>query len=30
MVGHGDINTTKIYTSKSADDLKAILDKIKY
>lgn len=29
MVGHGDINTTKIYTSKSADDLKAILDKIK-
>lgn len=30
MVGHGDINTTKIYTSKSADDLKAILDKIKH
>lgn len=30
MVGHGDINTTKIYTSKSADDLKAILDKVKY
>lgn len=29
IVGHTDINTTKIYTSKSADDLKAILDKIK-
>ena len=29
IVGHTDINTTKIYTSKSAEDLKSILDKIK-
>lgn len=30
IVGHSDINTTKIYTSKSADDLKNILDKVRY
>lgn len=29
LVGHSDINTTKIYTNKSADDLKSILDKVK-
>lgn len=30
LVGHSDINTTKIYTNKSADDLKNILDRVKY
>lgn len=30
IVGHSDINTTRIYTSKSAKDLKAILDNMKY
>lgn len=29
LVGHSDINTTKIYTNKSADDLKNILDRVK-
>lgn len=29
LVGHSDINTTKIYTNKSADDLKDILDMVK-
>lgn len=30
IVGHSDINTTRIYTSKSANDLKSILDNMKY
>ena len=29
LVGHSDINTTKIYANKSADDLKNILDRVK-